>query len=97
MDSNSTIRGLADMQEAAHDDVTGRAAIHEEQVIVVKAGICEALGIVDLLVEANDGGDVVLAKVGKVGLWGMKRITCIKTKNLQEHVFYSVKKKKDSQ
>lgn len=81
VDSDGTIRALTDMQESACDDVTGCAAIHEEQVIVVEAGICEALGVVDLLVEADDGGDVVLAEVWEVGLGGMEWIACIKQKD----------------
>lgn len=81
MDSDSTIRALADMQKAAHDDIAGRAAVHKEQVIVVKASICEALGIIDLLVEADDGGDVVLTKVWEVSLGGMEGIACIKQKD----------------
>lgn len=81
VDSDGTIRALTDMQEAAHDYITGCAAIHEEQVIVVEAGICEALGVVDLLVEADDSGDVVLAEVWEVSLRGMERIACIKPKD----------------
>lgn len=71
MDSNSTIRALTDMQEATHDYITGGAAVHKEQVVVVKAGICKALGIVDLLVEADNGGYIVLAEVWEVCLWGV--------------------------
>lgn len=71
MDSYSSIRALTDMQEAAHDYITRGAAVHKEQVIVVKAGFCEALSIIDLLVEADDGGDIVLAEVWEVCLWGV--------------------------
>lgn len=78
MDSDGTICAFADMQETAHDYIAGGAAIHKEQVIVVKASICETLGVVDLLVETDDGGDIVLAEVWEVGLGGMERITCIK-------------------
>lgn len=83
MNSDGTIRAFADMQKAACDDIAGRAAVHEEQVIVVKASICEALGIIDLLVEADDGGDVVLTEVWEVSLRGVERIACIKQKDLK--------------
>lgn len=66
--SHCSARALADVQEAAGDDVTGRAAIHKEQVIVVKTGVCEALGIVDLLIEANYGRDVVFAEIREIRL-----------------------------
>lgn len=78
VDSHSTMCALADTQETVHDPITGGAAVHEEQVEVVKASICEALGVIDLLVEADDGGDVVLAEVWEVGLRGMERIAYIK-------------------
>lgn len=83
MDSNSTICALANMQEAAHDYVTGGAAVHKEQIIVVKASICKALGVIDLLVETDNGGDAVLAEVWEVGFRGVKRIACITQKDLK--------------
>lgn len=74
VNSNSTISALADMQEAARDDITGRAAVHKEQVVMVEAGVRKALGVVDLLIEADDGGDIVLAKVGEISLGGVERV-----------------------
>lgn len=66
-----SIRALTDVQEAAGDDVSGCASVHEEQVVMVETGIREALGIVDLLVEAHYSGDVVLAEIWEISLRGM--------------------------
>lgn len=74
VDSHSTVSALADMQEAARDDITGCAAVHKEQVVMVEAGVCEALGIINLLIEADDGGDIVFAKVGEISLGGVERV-----------------------
>lgn len=74
MDSHSSVGALADVQKASGDDVAGCAAVHEEQVAMVEAGVCEALGVIDLLIEADDGGDIVLAKVGEISLRGVKRV-----------------------
>ncbi len=71
MHGHGSKRALADVQEAAGDDVAGRAAVHKEQVVMVETGICEALGVVDLLVEAYYGGDVVLAEIWEISLGGM--------------------------
>lgn len=75
MHGNRPIRALAHVQEASGDDVAGRAAIHKEQVVVVKPGVREPLGIVDLLVEADYGGDVVLAEVREISLGRVEGIT----------------------
>lgn len=75
VDSHSSISAFADMQEATCDDITGRAAVHKEKVVMVETSVREALGIVDLLIEADDGGDIVLAKVGEISLGGMKRVS----------------------
>lgn len=74
VDSHSTVSALTDMQEATRDDVAGCAAIHEEKVVMVEAGVREALGIVDLLIEADDSGDIVLAKIGEISLGGVERV-----------------------
>ena len=74
MYGHSTVSALTDVQEAAHDDITGGGAIHEEEVVVVQASVREALGVVDLLVQPDHRGYVVLAEVGKVGLWSVERV-----------------------
>lgn len=76
MDRHGAVCALADVQEAACDDVTGRAAIQEEEVVVVEAGVGEALGVVDLLVQADDGRHVVLPEVREIRLGCVQRVTC---------------------
>lgn len=58
------------------DAVARRAAVQEEQVVVVEAGVREALRVVDLLVQPDDGRHVVLSEVGKVRLRRVQRVTC---------------------
>ena len=76
VDRYGALAALTDVQEALGDDVTGRAAVQEEQVVVAEASVCEALGIVDLLVEPNDSADIVFAEVGKVGFRRVQRVAC---------------------
>ena len=75
MDGDSSLGAFTDMQEALHDGVTGRAAIHEEEVVMLEAGICEALCIVDFLIQADYGRHVVFPEVREVGFWCMKRVS----------------------
>ncbi len=75
MDSNAPVSSLADVQELGEDGVVGRAAVDEEQVVVREAHVCETLGVVHLLVEPDDGGDVVLPEVGEIRFRRMKRVS----------------------
>lgn len=77
VDGHGSVGALADVQEAAGDDVAWRAAVYEEQVVVVEAGIREALGVIDLLVEPHHRGNVVFPEVGEVRLWGMERVAWV--------------------
>lgn len=76
MDGHRSVCALADVQEAPRDDVAGRAAVQEEEVAVVEAGVDEALGVVDLLVQTDDGGHVVLPEVREVGLGRVEGVAC---------------------
>lgn len=76
VDGHGSLRVLTDVQEAAYDGVVGRAAVDEEEVVVVEAGVGEALSVVDLLVQADDGGHAVLPEVGEVSLGRVQRVTC---------------------
>lgn len=86
--SNRSIRALAQVQEASSDDVAGRAAVHEEQVVVVEPGVRETLGVIDLLVETDYGGNVVLAEIREISLGCMEGITWN-----QREEFYTYKPK----
>lgn len=74
VDSDRPVRVLTDVQEPAHDVVAGRAAVYEEEVIVLKAGIYEALGLVNLFVQSHNCSHVMLFEIRKVGFRGVKRI-----------------------
>lgn len=76
MDSDGSLRTFADVQEAADDEVAGRAAIHEEQVMMLETSIRKAVALVDLSIQPHHVCDVVLAEVGEVGFWGVERVTC---------------------
>lgn len=43
VDGHGALGALTDVQKAVCDDVTRRAAIQEEQVVVMEAGVCETL------------------------------------------------------
>lgn len=59
-----------------HDGVAGGAPVHKKQVFVVVASVSEPLGVVESLVETDDGGDLVMTKVWEVELGGVERISC---------------------
>ena len=77
MYSNGSFGILGNLDEPLQYLITRGAAITEEQVIVVEAGILEPPRIVDLLVKAHDACDVVLAEVGEVGFRGMEGVTYV--------------------
>lgn len=67
-------RVLADVQEPSHDVLAGGAAVDEEQVVVLEAGVREALRLVDLLVQPHHGAHVVLFEVREVGFRRVQRV-----------------------
>lgn len=73
MDCDGALGRFAYVQETSDDDVARRAAVHEEQVVMRKAGVCKATSLVHLPVEPDHVADVVLAKVREVRFWGVER------------------------
>lgn len=95
VDGHGSLCALTDVQETACDDVTGCAAIHKEEVIVVEPSVSETLGIIDLLVQTDDAGHVVFPEVWEVSLRSMERVTCrvvgsTKGVNAGSHYFFSL-------
>lgn len=43
---------------------------------MVEAAVGETFGVVDLLVQTDDGGHVVFPEVREVSLGGVERVTC---------------------
>lgn len=76
MDSHGTASALAHMQKASGDEVRGRAPVQEEEIVVLKAGVLKASGVVQLPVESNYCGDLVLPEVPKVELRSMQGVSC---------------------
>lgn len=68
---------LANVQEAPHDEVAGRGAIHKEQVVVLETRVAEAAALIDLPVEPHHVGHMVLPEVWEVRLRGMERVACV--------------------
>ena len=66
MDGDGALGVFTDLEKALQDAVTGHGAVDEEHVVVVEAGVGEAPGVVDLLVETDDGRDAVFAEVREV-------------------------------
>lgn len=75
MNCDCPFRVLTDIQEPSHDVVAGRAAVDEEEVVVLEASICEALRLVNLFVQPHDCCHVMLFEIREVGFRGVKRIT----------------------
>jgi hypothetical protein len=61
--------------------VTGRAAVHVEEVVVLEARFHKSSRVVDFFVETNDASDVVLAEVGDVGFWCVQWVAFFKKSN----------------
>ncbi len=77
VDGDATRRGLAYLEEPLQDVVRRGAAVGKEEVLVLKTASDEALGVVDLLVESDDGGDSMKTEVVEVGFRCMERIAVI--------------------
>lgn len=74
MNRDRPVRVLADVQEPPHDVVAGRAAVYEEEVVVLEARVREALRLINLFVQPHDCRHVMLFEIRKVGFRGVKRI-----------------------
>lgn len=68
VDGGGARGGVDGGEELADDGIRGRGSVDEEEVHVPEAGLREAPGVVDFLVEPDDGGDVVRPKVVKIHL-----------------------------
>ena len=64
---DSALGLLADGQKLLHDVVVRRSAVGKEEVEMGDAGANEDRGVVQLVVESYDGGDVVAPEVGQIG------------------------------
>lgn len=84
VDSHSTVCVFWQLQKLPHNAVARRAAVNEEEVVVVEASIFEATGIVDLFVQPHDGRNLVFAEVGEVGLGGMQGVPWVQTEWLMQ-------------
>jgi hypothetical protein len=77
MYSNGALGIFTDIKEGRHDVVWWHAAVHKEQVVVLKASISEPPRVIDLLVQPNNCRDVVLPKIREVCFRSMQWITCL--------------------
>lgn len=73
---HSTAGALAHVQKASGDEVRWCAPVQEEKVVVLKASVLETPGIIQLPVESDHRGDLVLSEVRKVELGGVQGVTC---------------------
>ena len=77
VNSNGAGTLLAQIEKCFDDAVAWRAAVDEEQVDVLEAGVNEPLGVVDLLVEAHDAFDVVLTEVTRICFGCVQRVAVL--------------------
>lgn len=75
VDRNGPLGILTYAEELPDDGVVWSAPVDKEQIVMFEPGLCEPLGVVHLLVESDDGGDVIFPKVWDVGLRGVQRVT----------------------
>lgn len=74
VDSNGSFCVLTDVEELPDDGVVWCTPVHKEQVLMLKARLCETPGIIHLLVESDDSGDVMIPEVWDVGLRSVQRV-----------------------
>lgn len=74
VDSNGSFCVLTDVEELPDDGVGRCTPVHKEQIVMLKARVCETPGIVHLLVESDDSGDVMIPEVWDVGLRSVQRV-----------------------
>lgn len=75
VDRNGPLSILTYAEELPDDGVVWSAPVDKEQIVMFEPGLCEPLGIVHLLIESDDGSDVIFPKVRDVGLRGVQRVT----------------------
>lgn len=68
VDSNGSFCILTNVEELPDDGVVWCTPIHKEQIVVLKPRLCETPGIIHLLIEPDDSGDVMISEVWDVGL-----------------------------
>ena len=76
MYSYSSVCSLGELYKSLHNGFTWHTAVNKEKIMVVEASICKTACIIDLLVEPDNGGDIMLAEVGEVSLGGMEWVAC---------------------
>ncbi len=74
VDSDGAFCILANVEEFPDDGVIWRTPIHKEQIMMLKPRLRETPCIVHLLVESNDGCDVMFPEVWDVGLRSVQRV-----------------------
>ena len=74
VDCQRSVALLGQLDEFSHDCVAWRAAVSEEQITMLKAGVDEPLGVVDFLIQAHDAFHVVFTKIGEISFGRVQRI-----------------------
>jgi len=71
----SSLSQFTEIDKALYYVVTWRTAVQEEQFIVNKASVRKTSGIVHLLVQTYDVGNISFAKISKVRFRSMEWVT----------------------
>lgn len=74
MDSNGSLSILTNVEELPDDGVIRCTPVHKEQIVMLKPRLRETPGIVHLLIESHDSGDVMIPEVWDVGLRSVQRV-----------------------
>lgn len=74
VDGDASFCVLTDVEELSDDGIIRCAPVYEEKVVMLEPRLCEAPGIIHLLIKSDDGCDVVFPKVWDVGLRSVQRV-----------------------
>lgn len=74
MHGDGSFRILTNIEKLPDDGIVWRAPVYKEQVVVLKAHLCEAPGVVHFLVESDDSRDIVFPEIWDVGLRSVQRV-----------------------
>lgn len=67
VDGNCAIGRLANGEEPFHDYVGWSGTVRKKEIPVLESRPGESSSIVNPLIQTDDGGDVILPKVGEIG------------------------------
>lgn len=72
---NGSLCRLTNGEELLHDGIAGRAAIDEEQILVIETSVLKGRCVIDFGIQPNHCCHIIIPKIAKVALRCMARIS----------------------